>query len=426
MTAALADDQAVAPGTSRVQEVVSDCGVRAYLITERTIPFLSLGLHVRGGAATDPADLPGLAYMAAGLLDEGAGPYDSNAFQQELDDHAIRLSFDVDRDGLSGGLKTLNEHREHAFELLRLAVCEPRFDKEPVERIRSQIQVEIRRRESEPDFLASRAWFRTAFDGHPYGRPTRGAADSIAAIVTEGLRDFARRQLARDELLVGVAGDIEADELKALLDRTFGGLPSSVELGRIAPTAPRVGSTEITRQAIPQSRVVFGHAGIARSDPDYYAAYLVNHILGGGGFSSRFMEEVREKRGLAYGIGSQLYDLEASPLWLGSVATSNERVAQSLSLVRSEVARMADGALEEAELADAKTYLTGSFPLRLTSNDQVANMLVNMLVDRLGSDYLQRRNGYIEAVDLEHARRTAARLFSGELLVSVVGAPEDL
>ena len=426
MTATLARDRAVAPGTSRVQEVVSGCGVRALLITERSVPFLSLALYARGGAATDPTGLSGAAYMAAGLLDEGAGPYDSKGFRQELEDHAIRLSFDVDRDGFSGDLKTLTQNREHAFELLRLAVCEPRFDEEPVERIRSQILVEIRRRETEPDYLASRAWFQAAFGDHAYGRPTRGAADSIAAIPTDTLREVARRQLTRNELLVGVAGDIEADELAALLDRTFGELPAEAELEATAAVAPQVGDTNVTRLAIPQSVVIFGHAGIARHDPDYYAAYTVNHILGGGGFSSRLMEEVREKRGLAYGVSSQLYDLEASPLWLGSVATSNERVAQSLSLVRSEVARMAVGEIEPADLADAKTYLTGSFPLRLTTNDQTAKMLVNMLVHELGTDFLERRNEHIEAVDLDAARRTANRLFTGELLVSVVGSPEGL
>ena len=425
-TMTLARDRAVAPGTSRVQEVVSSCGVRALLITEHTVPFLSLALYARGGAATDPAGLSGAAYMAAGLLDEGAGAYDSMAFRQELEDHAIRLAFDVDRDGFSGDLKTLTQHREHAFELLRLAVCEPRFDDEPVERIRSQILVEIRRRETEPDYLASRGWFEAAFGQHAYGRPTRGAADSIAAIPTDSLREVARRQLSRNEILVGVAGDIEADELAALLDRTFGDLPATAALEATPVVAPQVGDTRVTRLSIPQSVVIFGHAGIARADPEYYAAYTVNHILGGGGFSSRLMEEVREKRGLAYGVASQLYDLEASPLWLGSVATSNERVAQSLSLVRSEVARMAEGEIAAADLADAKTYLTGSFPLRLTTNDQTAKMLVNMLVHKLGTDFLERRNEHIEAVDLDKARQTAHRLFTGDLLVSVVGSPEGL
>ena len=151
--------------TARVEEVVSAAGVRAYLMREPTIPFLSLSLHIRGGGAADPAGKEGLAFMAAGLLDEGAGPYDSQAFRAEVDDHALRLHFEADRDGVSGELRTLTANRAHAFDLLRLAMTEPRFDPEPVERVRSQILADLRRREADPDYLASRAWFAAAFPG---------------------------------------------------------------------------------------------------------------------------------------------------------------------------------------------------------------------------------------------------------------------
>lgn len=412
------------PSTAaRVEEVVSAAGIRAYLIHAPEIPFLSLALHSEGGSATDPVAKEGLAYMTAGLLDEGAGPFDSQAFRAELEDNAIRLHFDVDRDGFSGELRTLNQTRDHAFELLRLALTEPRFDVEPMERIRSQIQADLRRRESDPDYLASRGWFAAAFPGHPYGRPTRGTPESVASLTAEDVRGFAAR-LARDRLVVGVSGDITAAELAPLLDRTFSALPASAERPPVPPVTPRVGGTEIVRLAIPQSVVTFGHGGIARHDPDYYAAYVANYILGGGGFSSRLIEEVREKRGLAYSVYSYLYDLDVAPLWIGGVATNNQQVKQSIELIRHEVARMAAGDLGATELANAKTYLTGSFPLRLTSNDQVAKMLVAMLVDELGQDYLQRRNDLIAGVTLDDVRRVSARLFAGEMLTAVVGDPE--
>ena len=229
-----------------------------------------------------------------------------------------------------------------------------------------------------------------------------------------------------DRLMVGVAGDITPDELAPLLDATFGDLPDGGALPELAPVAPRVSRTEVVRLAIPQSVVVFGHAGLDRHDPDYYAGYVANYILGGGGFSSRLLEEVREKRGLAYSAYSYLHELDKAPLWLGGVATNNQQVGQSLAIVRAELARMARGELDETDLADARTYLTGSFPLRLTSNDQIAKMLVGMLVHHLGRDFLERRNALIEAVTLADLRRVSARLFSGELLVSVVGDPEGL
>lgn len=411
---------------ARVEEVVADCGVRAYLVREHTVPFVSLALHVQGGAALDPAPQAGLANMVASVLDEGAGPYDSDAFRAALEDNAIRLGFDADRDGFSGDLRTLNTTRDLAFDLLRLALTEPRFDEEPVERIRAQLQADLMRRQSDPDHRVAAAWFSAAFGQDPYGRPVRGTAETIAAIGRSDLLQFARSRITRDTLSIGVAGDIQPGELKLLLDRTFGGLPASLDRAALPAVAPVLGQTIVVPMPVPQSVVMFGTTGIDRKHPDHYGAMIANYLLGGGGFSSRLMEEVREKRGLAYSVYSYLYDTERSPLWMGGVATSNEKVAQSIALVRQEVARMAAGDFGQRELDDAKTYLTGSFPLRLTSNDQIAKMLVGMLLYDLGIDFLDRRNGYIEAVSLADLKRVCAKLFSGELLVTIAGAPEGI
>ncbi len=413
--------------SGRVEEVTSPGGVHAYLLSDACIPAVALSLHFRGGgASTDPVDRLGLAQMAAWLLDEGAGSYDSQAFQSELEDNAIRLSFDVDRDGLTGELMTLNVTRDHAFELLRLALMEPRFDEEPVARVKSQMEAQLRRRGTDPDYLVSRAWFSAAFPDHAYGRPSLGDPTTLAAVGADDLRGFTKARLGRDNLVIGVAGDISADELAPLLDRTFGALPVTATRPALgAPGAVR-SDTVIIRRQQPQSVVMFGHAGIARHDPDRYAAAIANHILGGGGFSSRLMEEIREKRGLAYSVHSQLFDMELAPLWVGSVATKNELVGQSIQLLRAELARMAAGEVSEEELADATTYLTGSFPLRLTSNEQVAKMLVGMLVHRLGVDYLDRRNDYVAAVTLADLQRAAARLFDQPLLIGIVGEPEGV
>ncbi len=242
----------------------------------------------------------------------------------------------------------------------------------------------------------------------------------------DDLKGFTGQRLARDNLQIGVAGDITAAELASLLDRTFGGLPAKAIRPELGAPGPLGSDTVVVRRQQPQSVVLFGHAGIERHDPDYYAAQIANHILGGGGFSSRLMEEIREKRGLAYGVHSQLYDTLLAPLWVGNVATKNELVGQSIALLRAELARMAAGEVGEVELTDARTYLTGSFPLRLTSNDQVAKMLMGMLVHRLGQDFLDRRNDYVSAVTLDDLRRAAARLFDRPLLVAIVGEPEGL
>lgn len=429
MTTTLQPDQVLAAetGSSDVEVVRTPGGLEAYLIHAPAVPFLSMAFDFEGGGALDPEGKEGLAYMVSGLLDEGAGDLDSETFRAELEDRSIRLSFDATKDSFTGSLKTLTEERGRAFELLRLAVTQPRFDDEPVGRIRTQILSSLDRQLEDPQYLANESWFATAFKGHPYARTTQGTPASIEAITTDDLRGFVGRRLAQDNLRIGVAGDITAEELAPLLDATFGALPREAAPAAIANTEPTPGGTTVIRRDLPQSVVMFGHGAVARDDPDYYAAYVANYILGGGGFSSRLMEEIREKRGLAYSVYSYLYPLDHASLWIGGTGTENARVSQSLEILRAEVARMAAGDVGQQELDDAKTYLTGSFPLRLTSNDEIARMLVGMQTARLGPNFLKDRNGFIETVTLGDLQRVAARVFSADRLhVVVVGNPPDL
>ena len=412
--------------SANVEEVVSEMGIKAYLAQEPSIPLLSVSINFAGGAATDPAGKEGRAYMIAGLLDEGAGNYDSQAFRRELEDNAIKLSFDADRDSFSGTLTTLTENLDHAFELLRLALTAPRLDEEPVERIRNQILTSLARRENDPDYISARRWFEVAFPDHAYGRPTRGTPETIAQLQVEDFREFVASRLALDNMTIGVAGDIDAQSLATLLDKTFGALPAKSKPAGIAPTRPVVGQTEIVEMDIPQSVVTFGTKGIERSHPDYYAAYVANYILGGGGFGSWLMEEVREKRGLAYSVYSYLYQTDFAPLMLGGVSTRNDQVAQSIAIIREQIAKMASGDVTEEQLNNAKLYLTGSFPLRQTSNGSIARMLVGMQLEELGVDYLEERNSFIDAVTIDDIKRAAALVFGNELSISVVGKPTGL
>jgi zinc protease len=419
---------AVSPAVAaKVERVMSPGGIEAFLLHEPSVPLVAMSFMFEGGSRFETPETAGLARMVAGLLDEGAGDYDSLAFRTALEDNAIRLSFDASRDGFSGELRTLTDNQDLAFDLARLALTEPRFDAEPIARIRAQIASMLRRRENDPNSLARDAFFATAFPDHPYGLPERGTIETITALDRDDLVGFTQLQLARDRLHIGVAGDITAEQLGPVLDLIFGALPATT-VGPVAgPVEPAAGRTIVIQQAVPQSVVTFGHAGIARRDPDYYAAHVANYILGGGGFQSRLLQEIREKRGLAYSAYSYLVEAELSPLWLGGVATNNADVAESVRLVRQEVARMAAGEIGQEELDDAKTFLTGSFPLRLTSNAQVASLLMGMSFADLGVDFLERRNGYIEAVTLEDVRRVAADLFDPEaLLFVVVGEPQGL
>lgn len=428
LAAALVMIAAPAAGAVRVERVVSPGGIEAWLVPDHANPIISLRLAFRGGTGLDPAGQEGLANMVSGLIDEGAGEMDSQAFQGRLEDLAVSLGFDAGRDQFTGNLRTLSENRDAAFDMLRLALTAPRFDAAAVERIRAQILAGLRADSEDPDYVASLTLSRTLYPDHPYGRPRRGTAASVGAITRADLGAFVARRLGRDNLVIGVVGDIEAPALAALLDATFGGLAPNAAPWRLAHVRPAAaGRTVVVRKSVPQSAILFAHEGLMRDDPDFYAAYVVNQVLGGSGFTSRLYDEVREKRGLAYSIGSRLYPFDHTALVLGSAGTANGSVAETLDLVRREWRRMAEGGPTARQLADVKTYLTGSFPLRFTASGRIARILVGIQLDHLGIDYLERRNRLIEAVTLEDARRVARRLLDADALtVVVVGEPEGV
>lgn len=420
---------AAAPArATEIQALTSPGGVAAWLVSEPSIPMISLELAFRGGSALDPEGKEGLAHMVSGLLDEGAGEMDGLTFQRRLEELAIGLSFSASFDTFRVTLKTLSKNRDEAFRLLGLALARPRFEETAVERIRQQIRTGLIRSLEDPDTIANRRWFAEAFPDHPYGRPSGGTLESIGAITGDDLGAFAAGRLARDNMVVGAVGDIDGAELGRLLDLALSGLPAASKPYRIAEIRPAAGDGVIVvKKDIPQSVVVFGRAGIKRDDPDYYAAYVMNYVLGGGGFSSRLTEEVREKRGLAYSVYSYLYPLDHAGLMLGGVATANARVAESVRIIRAELERLRRDGITERELADAKTYLNGSFPLRLSSNRRIANILVAIQLEDLGIDYLERRADLINAVSLLDVARVTARLIEPrDLIVVVVGDPVGL
>lgn len=416
---------ALPAGAVTVEKVTSPKGIEAWLVRDPSNPIIAMEIAFKGGAAHDPAAKSGLAGMMAALLDEGAGPYDSQAFQQILEDKVITLGFNAGRDSFAGHLKTLSENKDTAFDLFRLALTQPRFDKEPVERIRGQLLAGLMRESQDPGAQASRRLFEAAFAGHPYARSPRGTVETVKAIQVADLRALARAQLTRDRLVVGVVGDIAPDELAKRLDEVFGALPATGSLGDIADvTAKPPAGLAVIPKDNPQTTALFALPGLKRDDPDWYAAYVVNYILGGGGFSSRLTEEVREKRGLAYSVTSYLSPYAHSGLIVGSVATLNARFSESVGLIKEEFRRMRDEGPTEKELADAKTYLNGSFPLSQDSTSAIAGLLVQMQVDRLGIDFLDRRAAVIDAVSLDDARRAARRLLDADGLSFVaVGKP---
>ncbi len=413
---------------ARVQRVISPSGIEIWYVQEANIPVISLSLGFRGGTVLDPPGKAGLANFALGLLNEGAGDMDSLTYQKAIIDRAIHLNSNASRDLVTVSLQTLSHNSDEAFKLLGMALSEARFEAAPVERVRGQILNILADEARNPRTIAAHTWFGDIFADHPYAQRSNGTEETIRAITPTDLKDWAKARFARDNLIVGASGDIAPEEIARLVDIALAGLAEHAA----ASTVPEAvftasGATHVVRMPLMQSVVVFGMPGLKRDDPDFYAAYVMNYILGGGGFTSRLYEEVREKRGLAYSVYSYLAPLEYVGLYMGGVATRNDGVAQTLEIIRAEIAHLAETGVSAEELSAAKQYLTGAFPLRLDSGNKVAGILVHMQFESLGIDYLDRRNGYMEAVTMADIIRVAKRLLNPERLrVVVVGDPEGL
>jgi zinc protease len=426
--AALALLMAAPPAAAvTIEKIVSPAGIEAWLVREQTVPLVSLSYAFHGGSSQDPAEKSGAANLAADLLDEGAGDLDSKTFHERLENHAIELGFRVGRDDFRGSLRALNEHRDEAFELLRLALTAPRFDADAIERVRGQELSSLRRDTTNPNDLASRSWWQTAFPNHPYGRESKGTLETVPRIAASDMRDYVRRVFARNELTISIVGDIDAKTAGELIDRAFAGLPAKNDLNPVATASPLgLGRRIVIKVDVPQAVVNFGGQGIARNDPDFMAAYIVNHILGGGSFSSRLYKEVREKRGLAYGVSDSLMWFNRAAVVIGGTATRADRTGDALAIIEAETKRMAEDGPTADELAAAKSFLKGAYALSLDSSSKIAAQLTQIQLDNLGIDYIQRRGAMIDAVTIADAKRVAKRLYGGGMLVTVAGRPIGL
>jgi zinc protease len=410
-----------------IERVVSPGGIEAWLVHEPAVPMIAIDFAFVGGTAQDAPGKGGTATLTASLLDEGAGDIEAKAFHARLERKAIELGFQAERDTLRGTLRTLTANKDEAFDYLRLALTQPRFDPSDVEVIRAQIMSLLRRASTSPTDIANLRWWQVAFADHPYGRPVNGTLESVPTLTVADLRDYTHRVMARGNLKVAVVGDIDAEAVKVMLDRVFGGLPVQPDLKPVANVSPQgLGRRVVVNVDVPQAVVTFGGPGIARKDPDFMAAYIVNHILGGGSFSSRLYQEVREKRGLAYSVYDSLVWLNHSALFLGGTATRADRASETLEVIDREIHRLAVEGPTERELAEAKAYLNGSFVLNLDTSSKIASLLVQLQLDGLGIDYFTRRPEMINAVTLEDTRRVAKRMLDGGMLVTIAGRPEGL
>ncbi|WP_282119548.1 M16 family metallopeptidase [Ruegeria atlantica] len=410
-----------------IEEVTSPGGITAWLVEDHSIPFTALELRFRGGTSLDDADKRGAVYLMSGLIEEGAGDMDARTYARELESLAASFRYGATDDSVSITAQFLTENRDDVIDLLRTTIHEPRFDQDAVDRVKAQVLSGLKSDQTDPNDIAGRNFAQMAYGDHPYGTEGKGTIESVTALTRDDVVTAYQDVFVQDRMYVGAVGDITPEELGALLDKLLADLP---ETGKPIPERADVsipGGVSVVEFDTPQSVALFGHAGIDRDDPDFFAAFVLNHILGGGGFESRLMQEVREKRGLTYGIGTYLVPKDLASVYLGSVSSSNDRIAEAVEVIRDEWARAASEGVTQKELDDAKTYLTGAYPLRFDGNGQIAGIMVGMQMEDLPIDYIATRNDKVNAITLEEINRVASELLDPDgLHFTIVGKPEGL
>lgn len=412
-----------------IQEVKSPGGIKAWLVEEHAIPLMAMTYSFRGGTELEPAGKEGVSNFLTGMMDEGAGDMLSAEFQKKRDELAFRMSFDAGSDFFEGSFQTLTRNRDASIDLLKLAITSPRFDAEPLERVRQQFLLNVKEKEQDPQSIGWQAWMEEILPGDPYSRPDDGTEVTVAAITADDLHAAHHRIFNRDALQIAVVGDITAQELGPLLDKVFGGLPQTApEQSKLPEAKPAMGpKLKIIERDMPQSVIAFGTEGIRRDDPDFIPAFVMSEILGSGGLTSRLSEEIREKRGLTYGVSYGLSPMDRVGLYAGSLQTKNQSAGEALAAAREVMKTYAEEGPTQKELDEAKTYLTGSYALRFSSNAAIANQLLAIQQQDLGIDYVQKRNSLVEAVTLDQVKSQARRLLHPDsLIVTVVGKPEGV
>ncbi|RMI15026.1 M16 family metallopeptidase [Sinorhizobium meliloti] len=407
-----------------IQQVETTSGIKAWLVEDYTVPMVTIQFAFRGGSTQDPPGREGSVNLMSELLLEGAGDLDSDAFQQQLDDVGAKINWWVGLDAVQGSLQVPVDRKDDAFDLLRLAIERPRFDQAPMDRVRAKIVTGITAEAKDPLALSNVVGMKAIYGDHPYSRPVRGSPESLAAATTSDLKALHNRVFARSNLVIAVTGAIDADALKSAMDQIFGRLPAEPSLMPVSETAPKLAQFISLPYDLPQNDLLLAYPGVSRKDPQFFAAYLMNHILGGEAFTSRLWNEVREKRGLTYGIQSNLVNLDHASALLIGTATRADRAGETLSIIDTEIKRMADEGVTEEELEMAKKTRLGGYAIHnFKSSVQTANTLVGIQLDNLGIDFLDERQRLIEAVTVEDISSAAKRLLSAKPALMIVGPP---
>ena len=408
------------------KSITSPGGIEAGFVEDYTLPIATIAFAFEGGAAQDPDDKIGLAALMSSLFDEGAGDLDSNTFQNRLDEVGLEMGFSAGFDSFTGFARMLTDQREEATDLLALAVNEPRFDQSAIDRMRDQVLAGIASRSQDPGYAAGRMWNEALFGKHPYARPLEGTADSLPGITADDLRAFHKALFARSNLKIGIVGAVDAETAGKMIDAIFGALPEDPKLSEIGPAQLSFGQNLAVDYPLPQTSINLAYPGITPNDPDFFAAHVMTEMLAGGSLLSELNREVREKRGLSYGVSGGLVNLDHAEAMTIGTSTRPDQANEAIEVIRETIAKMAEDGPDPAALERTKRYLVGSYPInQLRSSVAIASTMVVQQLQGLPIDYIEERQKRIEAVTAEEIQRVAQRIFSTEPSILQVGPGAD-
>lgn len=399
-------------------------GMVLLLSEKHDIPMVTVNMAIKAGSTAEPGDKPGLASITASLLMQGTSKRSASRINSEIDFIGGSLSVSGGNDFASAGLRVLKKDIRTGLDLLSDVLMNPVFDQKEIDRKVKETLAEIQRQKEEPSIIASDAFAKAVYGRHAYGRTNDDVAAYLPKLTRQDIFNFYSARYSPNSIIVAVVGDVNEKEIIALLQEYFKGwkrsdqpLPASVPPPVIEKTVVRKIDKSIT-----QANIDMGNIGISRENPDFYAVMIMNYILGGGGFSSRLMDNIRDNKGLAYDVHSGFSAQKEPGAFSVSIQTKNESANEVIAETLKEIRRIQTEPVSDKELADAKAYLTGSFPLKMDTYAKIAGMLTSIEIYNLGLDYPQKYPALINAVSREDIQRVAKEYLHPDSLVIVVVA----
>ena len=407
---------------TNVQEITSPkSGIKAYFLQESTNPIVAIYFTFEGaGSVADPQKMHGLSNLTAQMLLEGAGDLNSQNFKEELENYAIEIDYDNSLDDFSGHMLTTKENLPRAKKLLHNTLMSPLLENKDLQRIKQQTITYINNLQEKPSEQLKRKISKIVFENHPYSVSALGEKDGILTVGAEDIRNFVAKNLAKDNIYVGIAGDLSKEDAEKLLDDVFGEIAENNSVK--APDMPKVEflrkRTDIDEN-LPQVITGIVAKGVERTSREFYPLYIANYIFGGSGLNSRINQSAREKEGLTYGAYTTLALYKQAPLLVGEFSTTPKNFERMQQIFVEEWNKMGEQGVSPKELASAKKYLISSHNLRFSSVSAIAEILAYMQKEKLGKDFLKKRNSYVENVTLEQVNIAAKKYFSAQTPIIV-------